>query len=193
MSVSKTIKTQKFPAGAVVEAYKALDQPGGTSAFGQILRGTPADTKTVGNDSTLAFTTLTANVPYLLSRKAVDAVQTLTVDATAGNLRLRYGNDSTGDFAFNVAAATLQSALQALPGIGSGNVTVSGGPGASGGGTPYVITFASALAGKPVTTLEVLPAIGTGLSGGAATATLVNTTPGVSKGVAVVEILAPTS
>src|SRR5690606_33822259 len=76
-----------------------------------------------------------------------DAVQSLTVDAAGGQFKLSFGGDTTGDLAYNATAAQVQTALRGLASIGSGNVTVTGGPGGSGGSVPYGIFFEGALAG----------------------------------------------
>jgi hypothetical protein len=49
------------------------------------------------------------------------------------------------DIAFNATAAEMQAALEALPGIGAGNVAVSGGPGNATGTTPYTVAFTGGL------------------------------------------------
>ena len=60
---------------------------------------------------------------------------------------------------FNASAATLQSALQALPAIGAGNVIVTGGPGNEGAGSPYRIAFAAALGASAVEALGATAAL----------------------------------
>jgi len=68
-------------------------------------------------------------------------VQTLTIDATGGTFTLAYkGSAPTSAIAENAAAATVQTALEGLTTIGTGNVTVTG----SAGG-PYTITLSDAL------------------------------------------------
>lgn len=69
-------------------------------------------------------------------------------------------------------AATMQAFFEAQ--VGSGNVTVTGGPGAAGGGTPYVATFVGELAGMNL----ILGHSSFFMTGGAATATVVDTTIG---------------
>lgn len=169
---SITLQSDFLP-GTVVGAYKQ-------AALGTRVGppfGTPGATATVAADSSLAFTGLDPTSEYWATPIPVNEVQALTVDATAGTFRLRFGSDSTPDLAYNISAANLQTALRALPSVGSGNVTVTGGPGDSGGTTPYVITFAASLSGANVASLEVL-AGGTALSGGGAAAALVTTTQG---------------
>jgi hypothetical protein len=59
---------------------------------------------------------------------------------SSGNFTLTYGGQTTANIAYNAASSAVQSALQALSGIGT-NATVSG----SAGG-PYTVTFSGALA-----------------------------------------------
>jgi len=71
-----------------------------------------------------------------------DEVQTLTVTGspTGGTFVLRFGGQNTSAIAYNASAATVQTALQALSSIGSGNALVTG----SAGG-PWTVEFASSL------------------------------------------------
>jgi hypothetical protein len=68
------------------------------------------------------------------------AVITLGSQAS-GTFTISYLGQTTAGLAYNAAAATVQTALQGLSTVGSGNATVAG----SAGG-PYTVTFASALA-----------------------------------------------
>jgi hypothetical protein len=80
----------------------------------------------------------------------VDEEQELTVSATAGTFTLFFEGSSTASIKYNAPAAgagSVQEALEALPSIGAGNVTVTGGP-EGGVLKPYVIAFTNALAGK---------------------------------------------
>ena len=114
---------------------------------------------TAPTDATTALVTTTAS-----------EVQTISVTATGGTFTVSYNGVTTAAQAYNVATATLQTALQGLSTVGSGNVLVTGTP-----GTTYTCTFASALANQDVQTLV----LGTGsLTGGSAT--LAITTPGSS-------------
>jgi hypothetical protein len=98
----------------------------------------------------------------------VNEIQTITVDATGGTFTVTFGGQTTIASAFDIAAATLQANLEALSTIGSGNITVTGGPGAAGGGTPYTLTFIGTLGYQNVAEVT---ASGASLSGGAMTAT----------------------
>ncbi len=71
-----------------------------------------------------------------------DEVQTITVTGspTGGTFVLRFGGQNTSAIAYNASAATVQSALQALSSIGSGNALVTG---ANGG--PWTVEFVGTL------------------------------------------------
>lgn len=84
-----------------------------------------------------------------------DEEQRLTVDATAGQYKLTFSAQTTPDIAFDAPAATVQTALESLSSIGSGNVVVSGGPGGAGGVTPYRIAFTGTLANTNLTQIAV--------------------------------------
>jgi hypothetical protein len=51
--------------------------------------------------------------------------------------------EATAGMAWNASASGLQAALVALPGLDTGDVTISGGPGDSTGSAPYRVTFAA--------------------------------------------------
>lgn len=93
---------------------------------------------------------------------------------TGGTFTLALDGQVSAPIANNAAASAVQTALQALSTVGSGNALVTG---AAGG--PYTITFAGALAAKDVTKLV---ANGAALTGGTnpsvQVATLVNGSPG---------------
>jgi len=75
--------------------------------------------------------------------------QSVTVSATAGKFKLKFQGETTVDIAFNAPATgtgSVQSALRALPAIGSEGVSVEGGPGDDVGSKPYVIHFERLLA-----------------------------------------------
>jgi hypothetical protein len=104
-------------------------------------------------------------------------VQTVTITGTptGGTFTLTFRGQTTSAIAYNATNATVQTAVQALTTIGAGNATVSGGPGP---GTPWVITFASALA---TGNQREFTANGALLTGGTSPAIAVTeTTPGAS-------------
>lgn len=78
-------------------------------------------------------------------------VQTVTITGspTGGTFTLTFDGETTGAIAHNAANTAVQSALAALPNIGTGNITVTG----SAGG-PYVCTFTGELAGYNLPTMS---------------------------------------
>lgn len=94
------------------------------------------------------------------------ALVTITGIPTGGTFTITYGGQTTSALAFNAAAATVQTALQALTSVGAGNATVAG-----GAGGPYTITFAGTL----LLNISVVSSSGALLTGGTApTATTQN-------------------
>lgn len=75
-----------------------------------------------------------------------NAVQTVTVAATAGTFTLSLGDAVTSPLAFNASAADVQAALAALTVVGAGNVTVAG-------NGVFTVTFVNGLGTQPVSTL----------------------------------------
>jgi len=120
-----------------------------------------------------------------LSNSAPSEVQSVKVDASAGQYRLSFGAggpgvSETADISVTATALQLQSALNAITSVstGGGSVTVSGGPGNAGGTAPYVVTFN----GGPLARTNVPPmtvaAGATPLSGGVARVTVSTTQEG---------------
>lgn len=67
--------------------------------------------------------------------------QRITVtNATGGTFTLTFSGQTTPAIAYNASAADVQAALESLPAIGSGNVSVSG-----NNGGPWTVTFQGAL------------------------------------------------
>lgn len=106
----------------------------------------------------------TPAVTSLYAGATASEVQTVTVTGTptGGTFTLSFNGATTAGIAYNAANTAVQSALQALSTIGSGNATVTG----SG---PYTVTFAGTLANQNV---PLLTGSGAGLTGG--------TSPGVT-------------
>jgi hypothetical protein len=97
----------------------------------------------------------------------VNEVQWVTVNAAAGQFKLSFGGDSTGNLPFNASSEQVQSALNALPSLEAAGaaVRVDGGPGNSKGSSPYVIRFRQAFTAKDVG--EITASVGgVPLSGG---------------------------
>lgn len=131
----------------------------GSFAVGQTVTGTgiPAGTTIVAmgrfnNNEDEARMTLSAPATVTLPGEPLRA----SVDGT------------TAAIPHDASASQVQAALEALPGIGAGNVSVTGGPGGAGGGTPYMVTFTGGWAGVNV---ALLSSDGSGLRGGASSAT----------------------
>lgn len=108
--------------------------------------------------------------PYA-GRTAEQQSVTITGAPTGGNFTLTYNGATTAAIAYNATAATVKAALEALPGIAVGDITVTG----SAGG-PYTVTFAGAGGDVPAMT-----ASGAGLTGGTSPGvTIATPTPGSS-------------
>jgi len=106
----------------------------------------------------------------------VDEVQTITVKAAAGQFKLGFGAEITADLPFNSSAAQVESALAALPSIGSGNIAVSGGPGDATGSEPYEVRFTGALAATDAA--QLVASDGKTPLSGESSASATTTTPG---------------
>lgn len=111
-------------------------------------------------------------------------VQSEAVTATGGSrtLTVLVGADAqtTAPLPYNASAATIQTAIQGLSNVGSGNILVTG----TG---PYVYTFAAGLQKRDVNLIEVNT---TGLIGG--TSVITTTTPGIGKTHAITRLAAYT-
>ncbi|HEY5314514.1 MAG TPA: autotransporter-associated beta strand repeat-containing protein, partial [Pirellulales bacterium] len=93
--------------------------------------------------SSSAVTMASTGVLQLLSSVATSttqAEQTVTVAGSSGNFTLTFNSYTTPSIPFNASTATVQTDLQNLTSIGSGNVSVTGTPG------NYVVLFTSTLA-----------------------------------------------
>lgn len=109
--------------------------------------------------------------------QGTNEVQTLTITGTptGGTVTLSFYGESTGTIAYNASAGTVQTAFEALPNIGTGNVTAGGGPWP---GSAITLTFKGPWAGVNVP-LVVL--VTNGLTGGSSpTLTPTETTPGAA-------------
>lgn len=113
-------------------------------------------------------------------------VQTVTITGTptGGNFKLTFQGAQTANIAYNAIASAVQSALEALSTIGSGNVTGGGGPLP---GSAVTVTFVGTLAAQ---SFALLTADATGLTGGVTPAvTVTKSTPGVEAKAALVELI----
>lgn len=119
--------------------------------------------------------------------KAVSAITTLggivierqtltqTGTITAGNYTLALNGEVTALILFSANAATIQAALELLPSLEPGDVTVAGGPVHT---TPVTVDLGGTLAGENV---AMLVADSAGLTGG--TISVAQTTPGADNAV----------
>jgi hypothetical protein len=109
-------------------------------------------------------------------------VQTLTIGGTptGGSFALAFEGMTTAAIPWNATNATLiaaiDAALEALPSVGTGNMTTAAGTLTAGIGT-VTLTFAGALAGKAVPTIAVA---NNSLTGTSPTVAVAETTPGVT-------------
>lgn len=110
-------------------------------------------------------------------------VQHVVVNATSGQFKLTYDTQQTADIQFNASdttgAGSVRAKLEALSNIAPGDVTVTGGPGNSGGANPYVITFTGALAATDVPEMTAVTGT-TPLAGGGSSVTVSTATSGDS-------------
>ncbi|UNZ20631.1 phage tail domain-containing protein [Streptomyces sp. 891-h] len=114
--------------------------------------------------------TVTTDPPRV--RKQTAEVQTIDLGgATAGTITITFDGYTTTDIAYDADAATVQAALEALPNVDAGDITVTGGP------LPATISlsFAGQYLGVDVPEVTITP---TGLTGG--TVTVATTTPGAT-------------
>jgi hypothetical protein len=135
---------------AAAQSYAATDQNDVANAINARLNEIFVDyaaklsLPTTGDDAAAhAFSDVKGVSAASLSLITQNDVQTLTMTATGGTFTLTYkGQTMPTPRANNIALATLQSDLQALSTIGSGNITVTGTAGSN-----YIITASGALAG----------------------------------------------
>lgn len=111
---------------------------------------------------------------------ASNNVYHVTVDATSGQFKIKVDNqadgnsDTTADIAFNALASTVKTAVAALttsPDLTASNISVTGGPGDSGGTTPYVISIFAAAGDQDFVITSITGT--TPLAGGGATTSVV--------------------
>ncbi|MEQ9069333.1 MAG: LamG-like jellyroll fold domain-containing protein, partial [Gimesia chilikensis] len=100
----------------------------------------------------------------------VNEVQTITSpnNPSGGTFRLKFGNEWTGNIAYNASAAMIETALLALVSVPAGAVSCGGG---ALPGTDVTVTFQGALARTDVVLLQVDSSSLTGVTGSAAETT----------------------
>lgn len=91
--------------------------------------------------------------------KGVSAVQSIAITGspTGGTFTFTFAGQTTSALPYNVTAGALQTALQALPAFGAGNVAVTG----SG---PFTVTWQNDLATTPIATLTTVSSLTGGTS-----------------------------
>ncbi len=116
----------------------------------------------------------------VVTSAAQNDVQTLSqASATGGTFTITFGFGTvftTAPIPYNASAAQVQSALQALPNIGAGSVSCTGGALGSAG---VVCTFGGNLANQPQPVFAINNA---GLVGSGAAVTVAHTTTGIANG-----------
>ena len=127
------------------------------------------------SDPTKASVIATSGLVTGVAVAPVNEVQTVTITGTptGGFFALTFGGNTTVPIAHDAAAAAVESALVALPTIGTGNVAAAGGPGP---GAPFTVTFQGALA---QTDVSEMTAAHTFTGGAAPNVSVTTTTPGV--------------
>lgn len=160
--------------------FEILDGFGGTGAVD--------DASVSASDTTIGLDTFVLNdsatiVPVgarfttagIATVRTVTATQnsqqwTVTIDATGGTFTLTLNSEETSAIAFDAASSVVQTALEALASVTSGDVTVTG-------DGPHTITLAGDLANSSGNTLTSDPA---SLTGGASTAAVVSVQDGTT-------------
>lgn len=135
------------------------------------------DTNSVACLINLASTGLVAGMKFMFvnlsaaETAGTNEQQTVTISATGGTFTISYGGQTTTALAYNAAGSVVQAALEALSSIGTGNIAVSL------GGSVYTLTFQNALGNTNVAAVTTNASL---LTGGAGTATVATTVPGVA-------------
>jgi hypothetical protein len=180
MSVSKTVTplAGHIPDGTAVQAFLRREveverREGRTPIPAPVASG-------VMSGGAVTFSGLEPTTAYLLEG-VVDELQSVKVDATAGQFKLTFEGQQTGNIKFNATALEVEEALVALSNVAEGDVKVEGGPGNSGGTTPYTVKFLKAWSGTNVAAMTGANG-GTPLSGGGAAVTISTTTQGSKSG-----------
>jgi hypothetical protein len=105
----------------------------------------------------------------------LDEVQKITVKATEGKWTVTFNGEETSELAFDITKEALQTALEALSNVASGDIVVTGGPGDSTGSAPYVLTMGGQYADDSGFSIAVT---NISLKGGAGTVSVTTTTAG---------------
>ncbi len=159
-----SIREQTFQTPLVTATVKsfegASDNEGGYYLQGFVNSNNSKLTSCAFEYGTTSNYPNTYQAPCLPNPSGPDEVQNVNVDATAGQFRLSFRGQPTGDLPFSATTAEVQTALRALPQVAPSGVNVTGSPGA------YVVTFVGKLAGTNVAQIKGSDG-STPLSGGA--------------------------
>lgn len=154
VETGSSVRASQFAYGLFTEFGLAFDREGGIKATGAMM----------GQRLTDGFT--------LTAPPSDQQTITVTGTPTGGMFTLTFNGATTAGITYAATAANVVTALVALPTIGAGGVTATGGPLP---GTPVVVTFAGVLAGaaQPLMTIST-----TGLTGGTPAGTVAHTVTG---------------
>jgi hypothetical protein len=165
-------------AATVATALKALSNIGDSDVVVTGNAGGPWSVEFTGDLAMTDVAALTATESC-----GVDEEQTVTVtDATDGTFTLTYSGQTTGNIAYNAAAADVATALKALSNIGDSDVSVSG-----DAGGPWTVSFVGTLA---YTNVAEMTADGTNLVGTGAAVAVATTVVGSAATVTITEEVA---
>jgi len=135
------------------------------------------DTASVAFNFNLATTNLLPGMKFMFvnlsaaETAGTNEQQTITIDAAGGTFTITFGGQTTTALAWNASAAVVQAALEALSSIGANNITVGL------VGLVYTLTFRNALGNTNVAAVTTNATL---LTGGANTAAVATTVPGVA-------------
>lgn len=151
LSVTLTGTTLSEIVTEVVAAWNASRIP----EFAEVTAAIEVDSNG-DEDGTMKLTADTAGKPFAVTvsiGSGNNEIQVITLSgtvATGGTFTLTFDGQTTGTIAYNASAATVETALEVLSNIGSGDATVSG----SAGG-PWTVEFTNALAATNVALMTI--------------------------------------
>lgn len=141
------LKTALNAMPSINGGVSAVTQDGTTKNFSVTFGNTPLASQALALlDITASTLTGSAN----LASQVVHIYAAPALAILSGSYSLSNGTDTTGPLDYNASAATIRAALEALPTIGVGNVTVTGHLDLTNGAT---ITYQGALANTVVAPL----------------------------------------
>jgi hypothetical protein len=159
------------PGPVVVEGSERVDGVLPTSALAHALVNPEGAATEYHVDYGLS-TAYGQSTPSSAPLAGADEVQSVTLTATGGVFTLSFEGVASSEVPFDASAGEVQAALEALPGLGAGQVVVSGEPGG-----PWSAQFTGSRAGEDV---PELTADASGLTGPEPGAVIATTTAAVS-------------